>query len=287
MKRSFIAASCLVVLVMTTDTLAQEPPHPLELPTGNMTLMAPEGSGWKAKRSPVHFPHSLHFGFPCKDCHHTWDGASPVKSCSTSGCHENFWAPLPGTASQDKPNIKSLTGAFHKACRDCHRNEVKIQKTQGIKEIATGPIDCEGCHPTPHSEIENSEEHLAVPLGNLVIRPPEGVAAKKAAVNFPHGQHFEFACQTCHHDWDGESEVESCISCHEELEPAAGRNINNPDNIMYYLAAYHKACLDCHRDTTKKRKAAVKAAAKAGKTLKAEDMPKAGPLGCAACHSES
>ncbi len=287
MKRTFIAASCLVVFLITTDTLAQDPPQPLELPTGTMTLMVPEGSQWQAKRSPVNFPHSLHFGFSCKDCHHTWDGASPVKSCGTSGCHENFWAPLPGAASKTKSNIKSLTGAFHKACRDCHRNELNVQKAEGIKEIVTGPIDCDGCHPNPHSEIENSEARLDVPLGNLVIRPPEGVEAKKAAVNFPHGQHFEFACQTCHHDWDGESEVESCMSCHEELEPPAGRNIKNPENIMYYLAAYHTACLDCHRDTTKQRKAAIKAAAKNGKTLTAKDLPKAGPLGCTACHSES
>ncbi|WDP92187.1 MAG: class III cytochrome C family protein [Desulfobacter sp.] len=285
MKRTFIAVSCLVIFLITSDAFAQEPQQTLDLPTGTMTLVAPEGSEREAKRSPVLFPHSLHFGYSCKDCHHKWDGSSPVQSCATAGCHENLWASIPGTTSDDEPKVKSLTGAYHQVCRDCHRKEVKLQKDQGIKDVVTGPIACDGCHPDPHSDIENSEESISVPLGSLMINPPEEVDAKKGPVNFPHGQHFEFACQSCHHDWDGESEVESCMSCHEELEPTTGRNIKNPDNIMYYLAAYHNVCLDCHRDTTKERKAVIKAAAKEGKTLKDEALPKAGPVGCNACHS--
>lgn len=268
---------------MTYDAFAQDAPQTLVLPTGTMTLMAPEGAEREAKRSPVLFPHSLHFSYSCKDCHHKWDGAEPVQSCAAAGCHENLWAALPGTTPENEPKVKSLTGAYHQVCRDCHRKEIKEQKAQGIKEVATGPIACDGCHPEPHSDVENSEESLTVPLGNITIEAPEGVDAKRGAVEFPHGQHFDLACQSCHHDWDGESEVETCISCHDEIEPSGTRNIKDPDNVMYYLAAYHNICLDCHRETDKQRKALIRAAGK--QVLGADALPKTGPVECAGCHS--
>jgi|GEM_PF-294251 len=287
MKRFSIAVSCFVIFLMTSDTFAQDAPQTLVLPTGTMTLKAPEGAEREAKRSPVLFPHSLHFSYSCKECHHKWDGAEPVQSCATSGCHENLWASLPGASSPDEKKVKSLTGAYHQVCRDCHRKEVTTQKSAGIKNISTGPIACDGCHPTPHSEVENSEEALSIPLGDLTIEPPEGVEAKRGPVKFPHGRHFEFACQSCHHDWDGESEVQNCTTsgCHEETEPSGTRDIKHEDNVLYYLAAYHNACLDCHRDTEKQRKDMIKAAAKEDRTIKEVDLPKAGPVGCIACHS--
>lgn len=281
MKRFFIAVSCLL-LITASGIFAQDDPQTLVLPTGTMTLTAPENSEREPRLSPVLFPHSLHFSYSCKDCHHEWDGANAVKSCSTAGCHENLWAAMPGTLPLDARRTKSLTGAYHQVCRSCHRREAAM-------DMSTGPIACDGCHPTPHSDIENSEDTMTIPLGNLTIKAPEGVEAKRGEVAFPHGLHFQFSCQDCHHDWDGESEVTSCMAagCHDETEPSGKRDINDPDNVLYYLAAYHNACVGCHRDLEKERKTQEKQVeAELAKGIKVSVEPvKSGPVGCTGCHS--
>lgn len=284
MKRLFLIAVpwFAFAFVLTGVALAEDPEATFELPIGTMTLEAPQDTEYKATLSPVNFPHSLHFSYSCQECHHTWDGNGPIKSCGTSGCHENFWAPKPGQADGSENSVKSMVGAFHQACRDCHRNEADQQKAAGSKNIATGPVACAGCHPDPHSKIENSDEALSIPRGIITIEAPEEVEATRGAVGFPHGLHFQFACKECHHDWDGESEVEACSSCHSETEPSGSRSIKDEANQMYYLAAYHNACITCHRDMNKERRAAMAQ----GKIDKA-DLPKAAPVNCSGCHSSS
>ncbi|WDP85146.1 MAG: class III cytochrome C family protein [Desulfobacter sp.] len=285
MKRFFIAVFCFAILLLTHDAIAQDP-QTLVLPTGNMILAAPEGGDRAPKLSPVSFPHSLHFSYSCKDCHHSWDGVEPVQSCATAGCHENLWASKPGELPLDARRVKSLTGAYHQVCRTCHRMEAAEQKEAGIKHVATGPIACDGCHSEIISEMEDSGEELSIPLGSMTIEPPEEVDAKRGPVEFPHGLHFEFACQSCHHDWDGESDVENCTAsgCHDETSPSGTRSIKAPDNVLYYLAAYHNACLDCHRDMEKVRQDQIKKEEKQG-SVNAAALPKAGPVGCKGCHS--
>nr|WP_320013848.1 cytochrome c3 family protein [uncultured Desulfobacter sp.] len=284
MKRLFLIAVpwFAFAFFLTGVALAEDPEATFELPIGTMTLEAPQDTEHKATLSPVKFPHSLHFSYSCQECHHTWDGSSPIKSCGTSGCHENFWAPKPGQADGSENSVKSMVGAFHQACRDCHRNEAAQQKTAGSKNIVTGPVACAGCHPDPHSKVENSDESLSIPMGIITIEAPEEVEAKKGAVGFPHGLHFQFACKDCHHDWDGESEVEACDSCHNETEPSGTRSIKDEANQMYFLAAYHNNCLTCHRDMNKKRKAAM-----AQGDIDKADLPKATPVNCNGCHSSS
>ena len=273
MKRLFSAVFCVALVLTAHDSFAQDTPKSLEFPTGTMTLSAPENAERAPTLSPVLFPHSLHFSYSCKDCHHDWDGAGSVKSCGTSGCHEKLWAPKPGTMPLDARRVKSLAGAFHQVCRDCHRQE------------EAGPVACEECHPTPHSDPEYSDEVMSVPLGNMVLAAPEEVEAKRGDVDFPHGLHFQFACQSCHHDWDGESEIESCMSCHDETEPTGSRNIKNPDNVMYFLAAYHNICVECHRDLDKKRQDQIKKIAENKGMEKMMAPVKSGPVTCTGCHS--
>nr|WP_319393595.1 cytochrome c3 family protein [uncultured Desulfobacter sp.] len=284
MKRLFLIAVpwFAFAFIFTGLALAEDTEATFELPTGTMSLQAPEDVEHKATLSPVNFPHSLHFSYSCQACHHAWDGNGPIKSCGTSGCHENFWAPKPGQADGAGNKVKSMVGAYHQACRDCHRKEADQQKAAGSKAIVTGPIACAGCHPDPHSEVVDSDEALSIPMGIITIEAPEGVEATRGSVGFPHGLHFQFACKACHHDWDGESEVEACSSCHSETEPSGGRNIKSEENVMYYLAAYHNVCVTCHRDTAKQRRAAMAE----GKTAKA-DLPKAAPVNCSGCHSPS
>ena len=285
--KSYARLVCWVVALLIIPgqylVQAEKDPEQLLLPTGTMTLMAPPDAEREPQLSPVVFPHSLHFAYSCKDCHHEWDGKSEVQSCAAAGCHENLWAAPPGTTPVGEKRIKSLAGAYHQTCRDCHRNELKAQKAAGMKRFYTGPIDCEGCHPEPHAEPVHDIEMLPVPTGILTISPPDEVEATQAAVEFPHGAHFDYSCQLCHHDWYGEGEVEGCMTegCHDQLEPdPSTRDINDPANVYYYLAAYHNACLPCHRDLQQERSAFIKAG-----ITDAEELPAAGPVACIECHN--
>jgi class III cytochrome C family protein len=277
MRRYLIFAYSLSILFMTGNSLifAKEQPDKLHVPTGDMVLTAPSHS--QTTMSPVAFPHSLHFGFSCKSCHHEWDQVSPVEGCASSGCHEKLWASPPGTTPLDQKRIKSLTGAYHNVCRECHRSQLKEQN-------ATGPVTCGECHPADQVAVKKSLESLEIPLGTLTLTAPEGSESKRPPVEFPHGGHFNYSCQTCHHEWDGESPVQNCTvsGCHDQLEAdEKTRDINAPENSLYFLAAYHKACIQCHRDLGKQRARLEKSGIT--ETL----LPKYGPVVCGECHSDN
>ncbi len=291
MKRYFFFAFYSVIIFMTGTSLlfAKDTPDDLQLPLGTMTLKAP--AHFQTEKSPVNFSHSAHFKFSCMACHHEWDQFSPVKGCTTSGCHEKLNpSPPSGKPSQNK-KIISLTGAYHKACRGCHRTqleEIKNLKKQGVPgqsetPLTTGPIACDGCHPATPVIVKHSLDSLSIPLGTMTLAPPEGREAERSSVEFPHGIHFDQACQTCHHKWDGNSPVQNCTTsgCHDQLEAAEKtRNINDPKNTRYFMAAYHKACIGCHRSLGKQEKMMVKT----GKIKAGTPPMKNGPTHCNKCH---
>jgi hypothetical protein len=288
MKKYVLFVCSLAIILMTGNSLifAKAAQDELRLPTGTMTLTAPAHS--QTKMSPVVFPHSTHFQFSCKSCHHEWDQVSPVEGCASAGCHEKLWASPPGSTPLRDKKVKSLTGAYHKACRECHRSELKALKDQGMSEKKamsrfSAPLACEECHPATNVAVENSIDTLDIPLGTLTLAAPEGSDQKRPSVAFPHGGHFDYACQTCHHEWDGESPVQNCTvsDCHDQLEPdEKTRNINDERNSLYFLAAYHKACIECHRDLNKQRTSLEKSG------MTESMLPAAGPLACNECHTE-
>ena len=119
---------------------------------------------------------------------------------------------------------------------------------------ATVPMTCDGCHPKEFSGEESDDGSFSLPLGTLPLTAPEGAYTKRASVNFPHGLHFDQNCVVCHHEWDGESDVQGCSTegCHDQVEPdESTRNIKDPVNTLYYLAAYHNICYTCHMDLKK------------------------------------
>lgn len=279
MKRTLLIASyfAFILIIGYSPVFAAE--DTFLLPSGTMTLVPPPG--YAAKKSWVVFPHSTHFQYSCKACHHEWEPVEEVKSCSSAGCHEEFWPGAPSARPWTEKKSFSMTGAYHKACRDCHREERnKLDKKYAAN--FTGPIACDGCHPAQQKPYTNDIESFPVPLGTFTIEAPEGVEAKRPSVQFPHETHFEFGCGVCHHDWDGESEIMNCTTsgCHDQTEPDSGsRSINDPNNSLYYLSAYHKACLYCHRDLKKKREALEMAGVTSEKKL-----PAFGPVACSGCH---
>ncbi|MFP4072340.1 MAG: cytochrome c3 family protein [Desulfovibrionales bacterium] len=104
---------------------------------------------------------------------------------------------------------------------------------------------------------------------DMVLKAPEGVEMKQSPVDFSHTTHADLECTACHHEWDGESEVQSCSAegCHDIFEAKSPKDKRDP---RFFYNAWHDrkseiSCVGCH--------AALK---KAGEAT--------GPIGCADCH---
>ena len=129
-------------------------------------------------------------------------------------------------------------------------------------------------------EAVTDNGQMCIPLGIITIAPPESVEAKRAAVDFPHDRHFNFACMECHHQWTaGEGTIQSCgaSGCHEldaPPEPDSG-----DDAILYYKNAYHGLCIDCHKEIKAVNKKIAMTMAGSGQQMKST-----GPTGCILCH---
>jgi hypothetical protein len=129
-----------------------------------------------------------------------------------------------------------------------------------------------------------AQEQMCVPMGNITLAPLSETA-KRSEVSFPHAVHFSYACQKCHHDWDGSSQIKSCSTseCHD-LAQAPKTKDNKPVkeqlvSIRYYKKAYHDLCISCHKKIKMKNKALEASNA----SLEAP-LPSTGPTGCNQCH---
>lgn len=146
-----------VLFVFGQIAYAEKPEGTMDaiyVPVGRLVIAPPVGVD--PKRSAVPFPHSRHFDYSCKTCHHRWDGHSPVRGCSASKCHDQTsFSVTSRKAAADHPEaIRYFKYAFHQQCIGCHR-EIKTRNqklARSIKRIeeplqATGPTGCLGCHP--------------------------------------------------------------------------------------------------------------------------------------------
>lgn len=150
-KIQTLVVSVVIVLVVGIGWgTAEEADDALCIPMGTITLEAPDDVD--AQRSEVEFPHSAHFDLNCKVCHHTWDGESPILSCSTSECHDLTEVPEKGFEAGDA--VRYYKSAYHSACIGCHK-EIKVRNKTLEKSMAslnmelqrTGPTGCIECHP--------------------------------------------------------------------------------------------------------------------------------------------
>jgi hypothetical protein len=99
-----------------------------------------ENKGYaKDKKGPVKFNHKKHsadYKIACTECHHVYkDGKNvfkegdKVQKCST--CHN---------PEKKEGKVMKLQNAFHKNCKDCHKDLEKAGKP-------TGPFKkCNDCH---------------------------------------------------------------------------------------------------------------------------------------------
>ena len=145
----FIAGGPVVVGGETEVTM-----DAIFVPVGRLVLAPPVGV--TPKKSAVAFPHSLHFDYTCKTCHHKWDGNSRVQSCTASQCHDQLSSAVKHQKAMDKKAqaIRYYKNAFHQQCIICHKeiktiNEKLERSGRKLKEPLQqpGPIGCIGCHP--------------------------------------------------------------------------------------------------------------------------------------------
>ncbi len=130
--------------------------------------------------------------------------------------------------------------------------------------------------------VEKNE--MCVPMGGITLEPPDSVAARRAAVDFPHSQHMTLRCNDCHHTWNGAEPVTGCLTsgCHDlDALPRKedGKSVDKAQAHRYYKNAFHGQCIGCH----KTMKVNIREMAK---TLASIDdkLPTTGPTGCIECH---
>lgn len=127
---AFFAALCAVGFVCVAVAGMDAPKDPVEIALPEVLP--------KQTKTRVVFAHDKHTTVKCEGCHHTWDGASDVKTCASAGCHDDGKA---------KKGDRSFYRAFHSpkenSCMGCHRAMKKAGETGG-------PISCskgKSCHP--------------------------------------------------------------------------------------------------------------------------------------------
>ena len=100
---------------------------------------------------------------------------------------------------------------------------------------------------------------------DLKLGPPEGMKASKTLVDFSHDKHGEakVECATCHHTWNGTSEVKSCsyAGCHDQ----PGKKGETAFYVAFHAKKSEASCLGCHKILKKSGNKIV-------------------PVSCKACH---
>ena len=131
---------------------------------------------------------------------------------------------------------------------------------------------------------QSEVEDMSVPMGDILLEPPDSVEESRPAVNFPHSIHFDYTCQTCHHTWEKVTHIVGCSvsGCHDVTEAPkrsdSGRS-NDEMAARYYKAAFHKMCITCHKEI----KLQNKKLELSGRVL-ADNLPNSGPTSCKECH---
>ncbi len=132
---------------------------------------------------------------------------------------------------------------------------------------------------------QDMEDEMVVPMGIIVIEPPEAVEPKRSPVEFPHSRHFiTIDCKTCHHKWEGPEIIKGCSTadCHDvTISPTKSAKSGSDQNlaIRYYKAAYHQMCIGCHKEIKIQNKILETSL----QELK-EKLVAPGPTSCIVCH---
>jgi len=149
-----VGVVCCVMALVATAQDAKEKEGYLSVPIGTIVLEPPKAVD--AAKNPVAFPHSRHFVYNCKACHHVWNLDAQLQTCTTSECHDLIKAAKKESKAAAVTDIKYFKKAFHQKCIGCHQ-EIKKQNTVMEKSLRvsdktltlqkSGPTGCIECHP--------------------------------------------------------------------------------------------------------------------------------------------
>lgn len=153
MRRVTIAILSIMIVAVFIVNGVTAGEEEMCIPMGTLLLEPP--AGVEQKRASVEFPHSTHFTYNCKRCHHKWDTKGEIKGCMASGCHDQTTytkKPLRKGTYTDAA-MKYYKYAYHNNCRTCHV-QLKTEKTnltmsydEPEKLPENGPVGCVECHP--------------------------------------------------------------------------------------------------------------------------------------------
>lgn len=129
----------VLAIAMTTAAFSQASES--TDPPSEVVFNRPEGAA-ATNYAPVTFNHEAHLAEDCTVCHHTWDGASGIKSCSSKGCHDDL---------KNREVSNSYFQAFHnkhskRSCLGCHSEMNAEGKLKGEAPMQIAPCANNMCH---------------------------------------------------------------------------------------------------------------------------------------------
>ncbi len=257
----------------------------------NITETAEISADMEARMAAVPFDHKAHetYNDTCRVCHH--EGMETCSTCHTLavapdagkkvnleqamhqentntsciGCHMMEQAPKECAGCHNfMPKDRKQDDAFCKVCHSVAPSQAaaadkdeESQKAANVLEARKTRMD-----PIPESEIpetvtikaiEKEFEPAIMPHRKIIDSLQKGVASSKLANHF----HTDRAtlCQGCHHNTPPAVKPPKCSNCH-------GKPFDEKKPIMPGLkAAYHRQCMECHKNMGIEKPAAVDCAA--------------------------
>ncbi len=222
-------------------------------------------STWKELRMDysLHARHVLVQQKRCADCHHVYDKAKQ-KLVYKKGAEESCKSCHTARTVGRRPSLRL---AAHQACVSCH-----LQKKGA--GLASGPLDCAGCHGAKSQSkikrLESPERLMRGQKDRLWVKArAKGRSARRVPFNHRTHEKTGSSCSTCHHQTLG-----SCNGCHTMTGVKKGGGVTLAR--AHHDPASEHSCVGCHARTTGQASCAG-----CHHTLKAE----ASRRSCAVCHS--
>lgn len=129
-----VLAIAMTTVAFSQDAESTDPPSEVE-------FKRPEAAT-PTNYASVKFNHEVHMAEDCMLCHHTWDGASAVQSCSAKGCHDDM---------KNRELATSYFRAYHdkhskRSCVGCHTEMNVEAKHKGEEMMKIVPCANNMCH---------------------------------------------------------------------------------------------------------------------------------------------
>ncbi len=194
----------------------------------------------------LHFRHVKAHENKCEQCHHEYDEKSKTlfyakgREGTCRYCH----------LEETQENRISMRNASHMSCVDCHL------KTKA-KELASGPVDCQGCHDLAARE----KIEVITDIPRMERGQPDVVFVKREQIDpytdpefkqeidkslmdqvpFSHLSHetYNDTCRVCHH-----AGMDSCVTCHT-IQGSKEGNFVKLESSMHKIDT-SMSCFGCH-----------------------------------------